>query len=145
MREDLRGIHGSTEVRGEDVLLTAVDTKSIGDLKERLVSDGLAAASVNKYLANLKAILYQAKDEWGVLNSTPKIKMLKLQNDRLRWLTVEEEQKLLAECEQTPHLKNLVTFLIDTGVRLSEATYLTWADVDLDRQPRGIVRLYPPQ
>ncbi|MCE9553247.1 MAG: site-specific integrase [Planctomycetes bacterium] len=63
-----------------------------------------------------------------------------LNNNRLRWLTDDEERRLLAECEQTTHLKNLVTFLLDTGARLSEATHLTWGHLDLNRKPRGIVR-----
>lgn len=38
------------------------------------------------------------------------------------------------------YLRDLLIFLLGTGARLREATYLTWRDVDLDRNPRAIVR-----
>ena len=97
-----------------------------------------APATVNRSRATIKAILNKAKDEWGTLAVVPTIKLLPLDNARYRWLTEDEEARLLPAC--APHLRDLVVFLIDTGARLREATMLTWSDVDLDRQPRAAVR-----
>ncbi|MBB3289920.1 MULTISPECIES: site-specific integrase [unclassified Rhizobium] len=50
---------------------------------------------------------------------------------RVRWITTDEANALIGAC--SPHLKPLVTFLLYTGARLSEALYLDWKDVDLMR------------
>jgi integrase len=50
---------------------------------------------------------------------------------RIRWLTFEEAERLIAAC--APHLRPLVMFLLGTGARMSEALYLDWRDLDLDR------------
>jgi integrase len=66
---------------------------------------------------------------------------------RIRWLTFEEAEKLLAACSK--HLRPLVMFLLGTGARMSEALYLDWREVDLARghvnfittkneEPRGV-------
>ena len=49
---------------------------------------------------------------------------------RVRWLTPDEAERLIAAC--SPHLRPLVIFLLYTGARLSEALYLDWRQVDLD-------------
>jgi integrase len=48
---------------------------------------------------------------------------------RVRWLTFDEAEKLLAAC--SAHLRPLVMFLLGTGARMSEALYLDWREVDL--------------
>jgi integrase len=48
---------------------------------------------------------------------------------RVRWLNVEEAERLLEAC--SPHLRPLVLFLLGTGARMSEALYLDWREVDL--------------
>ncbi len=50
---------------------------------------------------------------------------------RVRWLRPDEAERLIDNC--SPHLQPLVTFLFYTGARLSEALYLDWRDVDLQR------------
>ncbi|MBF0335700.1 MAG: site-specific integrase [Alphaproteobacteria bacterium] len=110
----------------------------ISDYKDHLLASKKAPATVNRYLAMIKAILNRANSEWGTLAVVPRIKLLPLSNARHRWLTEEEEMRLLPNC--SPHLRNLVVFLIDSGARLREATTLGWGDVDLDRKPRAVVR-----
>jgi integrase len=125
---------------GDDVLLSSLTVQVIAGVKDKMIADGLRPASVNKYLAALKAILRKASREWGILLSVPTITLITLDNNRMRWLTADEEKSLLAACEKTPHLRDLVIFLLDTGARLSEGTGLRWQDVDLDRSPRPVVR-----
>jgi integrase len=122
------------------------DATTLGDIKasdvtrfrDELLTKGRAPATVNRYLAPLKAILRRAYGEWGALAAVPAIKLLPLRNWRYRWLTEEEERRLLAVAPD--HLRALIIFLCDTGARLGEALTLTWSNVDLDRNPRGIVR-----
>lgn len=104
-------------IGGEDVLLASLTTPVISEFKGKLIAEALKPASVNKYLAALKAILRRAHREWGVLTTVPTITLLPLNNNRMRWLTPDEETRLLTACERTPHLHDLVVFLIDTGAQ----------------------------
>ena len=53
-------------------------------------------------------------------------------NTRDRWLTVEEEQRLL-NCA-SPWLRELILFAIHSGMRMGEILGLTWGGVDLFRR-----------
>lgn len=123
---------------GADTLLSDLKAPIIADFRDRELAGGKAPATVNRYLALLKAVLRKAQREWGALAVVPTITLLPLNNARYRWLTDAEEARLLSHCP--PHLRDLCVFLIDTGARLSEATTLTWADIALDRKPRPAVR-----
>ncbi len=48
---------------------------------------------------------------------------------RVRWLTSEEAERLIAAC--SPHMRPLVIFLFYTGARLGEALFLDWRQLDL--------------
>lgn len=50
---------------------------------------------------------------------------------QIRWLTTVEAQNLVTHA--SPHMQPLLNFLFGTGARLSEALYLQWSWVDLDR------------
>ena len=56
---------------------------------------------------------------------------------RTEWLTPGEVDRLLAAA--APHIKPLLSFLVATGARMSEALYLPWQDVDLDHA-RALLR-----
>ena len=130
-----------TEMVGPATLLHEISTPVVARLKETLVSGNRKPATVNKYLATLRAILRMANLEWGTLPVLPRFKLYRLDNERSRWLREDEEAKLLDACKQTPHLHDLVVFLLDTGARLTEATSLTWANVDLPEDGPGYARL----
>lgn len=110
----------------------------IATYRDTLLASNLAPATVNRYLSGILAILNRSAHEWGWLRAVPRVKLLRLNNARYRWLTNEEEAHLLKHCPT--HLADLVVFLIETGARLTEALSLTWTEVDLDRQPRGLVK-----
>ncbi|MDQ2104569.1 tyrosine-type recombinase/integrase [Azospirillum isscasi] len=118
--------------------ISALTAPVIVEYRDKLLSAGKAPATVNRYLAIIKAILRKAHTEWGALAVLPSFRLLKLNNERYRWLTDDEEDRLLIHCPV--HLRDLCTFLIDTGARLSEATTLTWANVDMKRHPRPLVK-----
>jgi len=137
-KRELYALNQLREGLGAATPLAKLSARVLADYKDQLLADKKAPATVNRYLATIKAILNKAKDEWGTLAVVPTIKLLPLDNARYRWLTEDEEKKLLPVC--APHLRDLVVFLIDTGARLREATLLTWVDVDLDRKPRAAIR-----
>lgn len=123
---------------GAGTLLAEITAARISTYRDRLLAEELAPATVNRYLSTILALLNRSANEWGWLRNVPTIKLLRLNNARYRWLNAEEEARLLAHCPS--HLADLAVFLIETGARLGEALCLTWSDVDLDRQPRGLVK-----
>lgn len=125
---------------GAATLLHEITTPVVAKLKEDILDLGRTPATVNRYLANLRAILRMAHLEWGTLPQVPRFKLFRLNNERDRWLRESEEQRLLDTCRSTPHLHQLVTFLLDSGARLGEATDLRWYDVDLPKRGRATVR-----
>lgn len=86
--------------------------------------------TVNRELACLKHMFNLAMD-WGKANSNPveKVKFFREERHNLRWLTPEEEEKLLPACAS--HLRPIVVVAIYTGMRKSEIMNLTWDEVDL--------------
>ena len=138
---------------GAETPLAAITANRISDYKAKRIAmttnrrkgaDGkdapLSAAAVNRPLALLRHLLRLACDEWGVLDTVPKIKTEKEPQGRLRWLTSEEATRLLAACKKSRNtaLVDLVEFCLFTGVRKGEALGLTWDRVD---RARGVIRL----
>ncbi|MCH7804112.1 MAG: site-specific integrase [Acidobacteria bacterium] len=68
--------------------------------------------------------------EWGILaeNIGTKVKLLKVQNQSLRYLSGEELKSLLgaASC----YLKSLIILAVNTGLRKSELLGLKWPDLN---------------
>ena len=59
-------------------------------------------------------------------------------NTRDRWLTLEEEHRLLQAV--LPWLRELLVFAIHTGMRMGEIVSLTWAGVVLSRRNVTVFR-----
>jgi integrase len=133
-----------TTLIGPDTQLDEITTELVADLKESILNldGGRMPATVNKYLATLRAILRMAYFEWCRVRALPRFKLYPLNNERTRWLRAEEELRLLRACDRVPHLRDLVMFLIDTGARLSEACRLTWDEVEMPKRGRGVIRLF---
>ena len=82
-------------------------------------------------LALVRAILNKAVNEWEWLERAPKVRLLKEDNCRIRWLTHIEAEKLIRELSE--HLKNMALFTLATGLRQHNVKSLKWKDVDLER------------
>jgi len=68
--------------------------------------------------------LRTGRDEWQWLEVIPKIRLLSGENERDRWLTQDEADRLIAAA--APHLKALIRFALATGCRAREITGLEW-------------------
>lgn len=92
-----------------------------------------APATVNRYLSTLRAIFYMAIEN-DKLEKTPfrKIKMAKENNERVRFLSEEEEISLFTILPKEYH--PLVIIAINTGLRWSEQSNLKWEDIDFKQE-----------
>jgi len=94
--------------------------------------------SVNKNLGCLRAMFNKAR-EWRLFDGENPVhnrQFLKLDNRRLRYLEKDEIARLLSCCDG--HLKDIVEFAINTGMRQGEIFNLKWEDVDFNT---GLIHL----
>jgi integrase len=80
----------------------------------------------------LRAILRKCVNEWEWLERAPQIRMLKEPVRRVRFLTPEEAERLLAVLPEHP--ADMAVFSLATGLRASNVTGLQWSAMDLSRR-----------
>jgi integrase len=92
-------------------------------------------ATVNKELSCLKAMLNKAV-AWKHLKTHPLVGMtlLKEPPGRLRYLTLEEKDRLLEACADPLYLRPIVELAMHTGMRRGNLVQLRRADIDLKRR-----------
>ena len=114
------------------IKLIGVTSTAIEEVKEELLNKGLANQSVLHYLKFLRHILNLAVEN-GKLSRNPfaQVKLPKVGQGRLRFLSLEEEGRLLRAIG--PRYAPWVRFAILTGLRRGEQFGLKWADIDLER------------
>lgn len=120
--------------------LSEITPKLIAEYKALRYTAGLKPASINRELASLKKAFNLAVREWEWCRENPvsKVSMERENNKRDRWLSVEEEPRLLQGC--APWLHQLVIFALHTGMRMGEILELTWRGVDVSRRTVMVVR-----
>lgn len=95
---------------------------------------GLKNSSVNKKVLLFKAMISWATEngmvERDISDKLKKVKALKDDSKRLRFLTVEESKALVDACE--PYFRPVVIMALTTGMRKREILNLRWDQVDLD-------------
>ena len=123
---------------GEDALLANiryVDLETYrNNLMRKLTWHGKkrADASVNRELATIRH--FHAKSvEWEMAESNPfekgKSLLLKLDNQRIRYLEQDEIDRLMVECKPKKHLYRIVICAINTGMRKGEILNLKWRQI----------------
>lgn len=90
-----------------------------------------SGATANQYLKLIRAILRRAHDEWEWLDRVPKVRMAQESAGRVRSLTPDEFQRLIAELPE--HLADMAVFAVATGLRQGNVKGLEWRQVDLER------------
>jgi len=112
--------------------LYAVTQMMVEEYKTKRIEEGKKPATVNRELACLKCIFNKAI-EWGKATDNPvrKVKLLRENNQRMRYLEKEEAQRLIANCSD--HLKPVVIVALNTGMRRGEILNLKWKDIDINQ------------
>ena len=120
--------------------LAEITPKLIVEYKNSRYAAGLKPASINRELASLKKAFNLAVREWEWCRDNPvsRVSMERENNQRDRWLSVEEETQLLQAC--APWLHDLVIFALHTGMRMGEILELTWRGADVSRRTVMVFR-----
>lgn len=111
--------------------LHIIDRTLIDSITRSRLEDGVTNATVNRTLEVLRAILRASEREWDWIDRAPHVRMLNEPKNRIRWLTYEEADRLIAELP--PHLADMAAFSLQTGLREANVCGLTWSQIDLDR------------
>lgn len=115
---------------GERKLLE-ITVKKISEYKVLRKTEGAKPASVNRELAMLSKAFNLAFKEWEWIKENPvsKVPKEKENNEKDRWLTSDEEKRLLEASPQ--RLKDIIVFNLHTGLRIDELLSLEWQRVNL--------------
>jgi len=128
-----------------DLPLGEFSANHIQELQTDLLSAGKKNSYVNRTIIELKVMISCAV-QWDMIDASIKekarsVKMLPTDN-RLRFLSLPEIQRLLVACSETPtghngngreapHLLPIVTLALNTGMRRGEILNLSWDMIDL--------------
>ncbi len=117
-----------------DLKLLSVSRNKISKYKVLRKSEGVRPATINRELAMLSKAFTLAVEEWEWLELKPfnKVSREEENNEIERYLTLDEEKKLLANCPEW--LKDLIVFSLNTGLRQDEQLSLSWSRVSLLRK-----------
>lgn len=101
-------------------------------------SDRRSNQTVNRYISSLSICFSYAVRELGWVDDNPVLKVRKLTEPkgRERFLSEDEQKRLLAAAKDDPSklILPFVQLALSTGMRLSEITTLQWRHVDLKRR-----------
>ncbi len=114
--------------------LLSISPKMISKFKALRREEGAATGSINIELAMLSTAFRLTVKEWEWLKENPVLKVPKEKenNERDRWLTEDEERKILSN--GPVRVREVVAFLLNTGLRIEECLSLEWSRVNLIRE-----------
>ncbi|OGW36954.1 MAG: hypothetical protein A2Y97_10135 [Nitrospirae bacterium RBG_13_39_12] len=116
-----------------DIPLKRFSTSLVDQLQTDLISKGYKPASNNK-ITNIVKHMFNKAVEWEMVGSETlkrirKVKPLRDEGKRLRYLSIEECNTLINTCDN--HLKPIVVTALNAGMRKGEILNLKWEQVDL--------------
>jgi integrase len=121
-------IHGHWNGRS----LRSIDRMAIQALSDAKLQEGVSPATVNRYLALVRAILRRAWREWEWIERVPFVRLLSEPRRRVRWLSSELACKLL---DLLPALqRDVVLFALSTGLRHANVVGIRWDQIDRHRR-----------
>lgn len=123
------------------------DGLSLADVTPALIAAGYAklhqdgarsVATANRYVASLSACFTYAVKELGLIERNPCSRIRKGKEDpgRVRYLTDDERERLVAACKESrnPLLYPAFVLALSTGARQGELMNLRWPQVDFTRR-----------
>jgi integrase len=116
-----------------DRVLAHITPKVMAHYKAQRRMEQAAPATINKELQLVRHAFNLAMREWEWCRENPmhRVSMEQVRNEVDRWLTPEEEDRLLAA--STLWLREIMVFAMNIGMRQGEILNLQWQDVDFSR------------
>lgn len=112
----------------KNIPLADLTPQKIEDFKTRLII-GRKPATVNRYLEAMSKMFNLCIDyDYIQFNPMKKVKKLKQENHKIRFLTKEEESRMFEHLEDG-YLKNMIICALQTGMRREEIFSLKWANI----------------
>lgn len=130
------------DVRTTSVLTDFFKGKNLRDIKPAMIEQfkakriaaERAKATVNRELSVLSKVFTLAiRHEKADVNPCKSVERFALDNERVRYLTEDEEKRLFQAMGDNEQLKDIVTVALHTGMRRGEIFNLKWFDLDFER------------
>lgn len=116
--------------------LSEITTELVSEYRNRRLQE-VKPATVYQELSLMRRMFNVARREWKWVKENPVADLsfsVGNSNARDRWLTLEEERRLL-ECSERPvWLRPLLVVALHTGMRKGEILRLRWQDIDFGRK-----------
>jgi integrase len=120
--------------------LDMVDAREFDLLVTAWKKAGTAARTINTRLGTVLRMFSLAED-WKMIRAVPRVSLLKIPHEEVRFLSQEEAAKLLEaakEGRKQVEWYSMVLVGLRTGLRIGELRGLKWADISLER---GVVHV----
>ena len=114
--------------------LMSITPKIVAKYKLYRRDNGARPSTVNRELYMLSKAFNLAVKEWEWLKDNPvsRVQKERESNEVDRWLTEDEERRLLGNCPEW--LREIIVFALNTGLRQDELLSLEWNRVNLLRK-----------
>ncbi len=119
-----------------DMTLARITIETVEGYIESRQNEGAAFSTIYKEFALGRRMFNVARKKWKWTKENPfaDAEFPSFNNQRDRWLTMEEEERIIASAKQE-WLKDIIIFAIHTGCRAGEILSVTWKDnIDLPRR-----------
>jgi integrase/recombinase XerD len=118
-----------------EVFVNQLSRQNVTDFISARRKEGITVSTIRRDLASLSSALTLAVG-WGwaqenIIRLVDR-RLIRPSQPRRRYLTHDEERRLLAAA--VPHVRQLIIFAIETGLRREEQLSLRWSQVDLKRR-----------
>lgn len=117
-----------------DIAIGSIQKSMAADYRRRRhAQKQVSDTTINRDLEALRHILFWSVDEGYLLaNPLARLRLVPERRKPRSILTLEDEQKLLGAA--APHLREIITFSLQTGMRRGEILNQLWEHVDFDRK-----------
>jgi integrase len=112
-----------------NVRLDEIDYGMFERFKAQRLEEAVARRTVNVNLGSLSSMLGLAK-RLGYLTDLPRIDKLREDHPLPRFLSLDEQARLLRACRNAPKIERFVRIALLNGMRPGEICAVQWRDVD---------------
>jgi len=118
--------------------LLEITPRTISDYMQTRKNDGVSVATINREVGVLSKAFNLAMKQWEWCGSNPcsRISREPENNTIDRWLTQDEEQRLISGAKGylNRQLTEIIVIALNTGMRQGEILNLKWQDIDFSRK-----------